>query len=122
MTGTQVHLFVAGLFGAAGTALWAFAVHTGQDTAAVAAQMLMIHAAALAGLTAARRTGALPDRAGMWAISGLAFGVILFAGDLTMRSISGVPLFPLAAPAGGLLTIGGWLVLAILGLFGGARR
>lgn len=116
MTGSQVHLFVAGLFGALGVALWAYAGHGGLETGVTAAQLLLIHAGAIVALTNARRSGLLPERAAMFAISALALGVILFCGDLSLRALAGQRLFPLAAPIGGMAMIGAWLVLGVMGL------
>ncbi len=113
MTGSQVHLSIACLFGALGVALWAWATHAGQPSAAIAAQMLLIHAAAIIGLTALRKSGFLHERIAMFLVSGLAFGVMLFAGDLAMRAIVGSRLFPMASPLGGILMMASWLGLGI---------
>ncbi|MCU0885689.1 MAG: DUF423 domain-containing protein [Beijerinckiaceae bacterium] len=116
MTASQVHLMIAGLFGALGVGLWAYATHAGQPSGAIAAQMLLIHAGALVALTAARRADLLPGRAAVFLISVLAFGVILFSGDLAMRALAGQRLFPMASPLGGVLMMAGWLGLAVLPL------
>ncbi|MCX7325132.1 MAG: hypothetical protein NTZ14_12015 [Hyphomicrobiales bacterium] len=63
MTASRIHLAVACVFGSCGVGLWAWATHAGQPSAAIAAQMLLIHAAAIIGLTAARNGGLLPGRA-----------------------------------------------------------
>lgn len=110
-------MLVAGLFGASGVGLWAWGVHAGHASATIAAQFLLIHAAAIAALTAARRAGALPDRAGMLAISAIGLGVVLFAGDLALRAIAGARLFPMASPLGGVVTMAGWLAVGLLGAF-----
>jgi uncharacterized membrane protein YgdD (TMEM256/DUF423 family) len=50
----------------------------------------------------------------------LALGVTLFSGDLAMRTFTGERLFPMAAPAGGLLAMAGWLAVgasAVVTLF-----
>ncbi len=112
MTGSQIHLAVAAIFGAAGVGLWAWATHAGQPSGTIAAQMLLIHAAAIPAWTAARKLGLVHERAAMFLVSALAFGVILFAGDLAMRAIAGQRLFPMASPLGGVLMIGAWLGLA----------
>lgn len=113
MTASRIHLAMACLFGAAGVGLWAWATHAGQPSATIAAQMLLIHAAAITALTAARKAGLLQGRAAMFLISALALGVILFAGDLAIRAISGQRLFPMASPIGGVLMIVAWLGLAL---------
>lgn len=113
MTASRTHLSIACLFGASGVTLWAWATHAGQPSATIAAQMLLIHGAAIVALTAARKAGLLHERAAMFLISLLAFGVILFAGDLGVRAIAGQRLFPMAGPIGGTLMIASWLGLAI---------
>lgn len=107
---------IAGLFGAAGVALWAYATHAGAAGATIAAQILLIHAAALVALAAAIEGGLLPQRSGGWAMAALALGVVLFSGDLAARALFGQRLFPMASPLGGVLMIGGWLAVAIAGL------
>jgi uncharacterized membrane protein YgdD (TMEM256/DUF423 family) len=113
MTASRIHLAIACLFGAGGVALWAWATHAGQPSATIAAQMLLIHAAAIVALTAARKGGLLHQRVAMVLISALALGVLLFAGDLAVRAVSGQRLFPMASPIGGMLMIAAWLGLAV---------
>jgi uncharacterized membrane protein YgdD (TMEM256/DUF423 family) len=43
-------------------------------------------------------------------------GLALFSGDLSLRAMHGIPLFPMAAPAGGLLLMAGWLLAALVAL------
>jgi uncharacterized membrane protein YgdD (TMEM256/DUF423 family) len=43
-------------------------------------------------------------------------GVALFAGDLGMRVWRGAALFPMAAPAGGILLMIGWAAVALSAL------
>lgn len=119
MTVSQVHLAVAALFGAAGTALWASATHAaGGGSAAIGAQMLLIHAAAIVALTAAREGGLLRGRLSTWLVSILALGVALFSADLARRGLMGERLFPMAGPLGGVLTIAAWLGLAVAPFLG----
>ncbi|MGL4438617.1 MAG: DUF423 domain-containing protein [Bosea sp. (in: a-proteobacteria)] len=113
MTTSRIHLAIACLFGAGGVALWAWATHAAQPSATIAAQMLIMHAAAIVALTAARDAGLMQQRAAIIFISALAVGVTLFAGDLAFRAISGQRLFPMASPIGGMLMIAGWLGLAV---------
>lgn len=110
---TKVHLAGAALFGAGGVALWAWATHAGQASASIAAQMLLIHAAAIIALTAARAVGLLNQRLALVSASLLIVGVALFAGDLAMRAAFGNRLFPMASPLGGVLMIAAWLGLAV---------
>ena len=105
-------LAVAGLMGAAGVGLAAWAAHrTGGDILTTAALFLLIHASAVSGL-ALRRDG--------WPILGpatvLAVGAILFSGDLALRTTLNLKPWAMAAPTGGLLMIAGWLWLAGSGL------
>ncbi len=107
----------AGLCGAAGVALSAVAAHAGGGNVGTAATFLLAHAPAMLaiGLLGGNR----------WLrIAGLVLlvGVLLFAGDLLARHYMGGRLFPFAAPGGGLLTIGGWLGVALAGLLRPARR
>jgi uncharacterized membrane protein YgdD (TMEM256/DUF423 family) len=118
MTGARIHLVIAGLFGAAGVGLWAWGTHAGQASASIGAQMLLIHAAAIVALTAARQVGLLPMRAGAWLILALALGVALFAGDLALRAMAGQRLFPMASPLGGILMMVSWLGLGLSALAG----
>ena len=119
MTATRIHLAVAGLMGAWGVALLAAARHVaGGEMATIAAQMLLFHAPALVAWALARKSGLTHDLLARLAITGLALGVILFAGDLAIRGLGGDRLFAYAAPLGGSLTIVSWLVLAVAALIG----
>ena len=112
MTGvSRILILAAGLFGAAGVALSAAAAHIDGNVLRPAASFLLVHAPALlaAGLWGATLPGRMVLNAGALL---LVLGVALFSGDLVMRAYLGHRLFPMAAPAGGLLTIAGWLVVA----------
>lgn len=113
MIASRIHLAIACVFGACGVGLWAWATHAGKPLATIAAQMLLIHAAAIIGLTAARKGGLLPGRAPNFLVSILAFGVLLFVGDLAMRAVGGQRLFAMASPIGGVMMIAAWLGLAV---------
>lgn len=113
-----------GLMGAAGVALGALgAHHNAEPNLALASQYLLIHAAAALGAAAAAAAG---GRAAAWlAFVGawaLASGATLFGADLAMRALAQHALAPMAAPAGGLLLILGWLILAAAGLAGLVQR
>ena len=113
MTGAyrNAALILGGLAGAAGVGLSAYAAHAGGDNAKTAALILMVHAPALVAL------GAVPaSRLITIATALLAIGLVLFAGDLTMREFLGTRLFPMAAPSGGMALIAGWLAVALAGL------
>jgi uncharacterized membrane protein YgdD (TMEM256/DUF423 family) len=117
MTASRIQLLLAMLMGAAGVALWAYAAHRITGTSLVtAAQFLLFHAVAVIGITACRKQGLLQDRTASLAVAGLIFGVVLFSGDLAARAFLGQGLFPMAAPAGGLLLIAGWLVAGVSAL------
>lgn len=107
----RILVLAAGLFGAAGVALSAVAAHAGGGNVGTAATFLLAHAPALLAI------GLLGES--RWLRSAglvLLVGVLLFAGDLLARHYLGGRLFPFAAPAGGLLMIGGWLAVALAGL------
>lgn len=113
---------VAGLMGAAGVALAAVAAHKVQSTAiSTAAQMLMVHAAAVLALVA---VSARARRARLWivAASVIAAGNILFALALVLPPLAGVTLFPMAAPAGGSAVILGWILAAVAAAMGGGNQ
>jgi uncharacterized membrane protein YgdD (TMEM256/DUF423 family) len=109
---------LAALMGAAGVALWASATHGGEANLQIAAQMLLIHAAAVTGATACRKQRLIHDRLASLGISALILGILLFAADLWTRARLGARLFPMAAPLGGSLAIIGWLTLAAAALAG----
>ncbi|MBL8571791.1 MAG: DUF423 domain-containing protein [Phreatobacter sp.] len=120
MTATRLLLFAAGLIGAAGIGLAAMATHAYAGTSLpVAATMLSLHAPAIIAVAAARKASLIHDLCGRVAAWGLVSGVVMFSGDIAMRTFSGMPLFPMAAPAGGTLLIAAWILVAVAGLIGG---
>jgi uncharacterized membrane protein YgdD (TMEM256/DUF423 family) len=100
-------LFAAGLLGASGVALSAAAAHQGVANVATAASFLLMHAPAFLALSSL--AGNRVRGFGSWA---LLLGLVIFSGDLLARAYLGTRLFPMAAPSGGVLMIGGWLVIA----------
>ncbi len=108
---------LAGLLGAAGVGAAAAAAHLGGgQLLESAATFLMIHSAAvlaIAGLgqRAGRRPASIFGLAGLLLIAGM----LLFCGDFAMRALAGHPLFPMAAPSGGVLLIAGWLAAGLAG-------
>ena len=108
MSFNRILVGLAGLFGACGIALSATAAHAGGENLQIAANFLLFSAPALlaAGLLAAH--GVM-----RWGAATLALGVVLFSGDLVARHYLGGRLFPMAAPAGGLLMIAGWLTIGL---------
>ena len=108
LNSNRYFVFASGLCGAAGVALSAAAAHSaGEPNLGIAANMLLFHAPAflaigLMGGNTVLRLGGLT----------LLLGLIFFAGDLLARVYLGTRLFPMAAPFGGVLMIGGWLGVA----------
>ena len=74
------------------------------------ALILLVHAAALLGLTTRAQESA-GWSARLWFLSALAvvFGAALFSADVALLALRGARLFPMAAPSGGTLMILGWL-------------
>lgn len=118
----KIVIILAGLMGAGGVALSAAAAHGGGGSnLGAGANMLLFHAAAVVAVAAARSSGALHADLAFWAALGLAVGACFFAGDLALRAFAGTRLFPMAAPAGGVVMMLSWLVVALAGLLGGGR-
>jgi uncharacterized membrane protein YgdD (TMEM256/DUF423 family) len=108
---------VAALCGGGGVALSAAAAHAaGGANLDTAARFLMIHAAAVIGVVALCATGLVHPTAGRVAAWAILLGVALFAGDLSMRALRSAALFPMAAPAGGVVLMVGWGLLAVSAL------
>ena len=100
---------IAGLFGAAGVGLAAVGAHIGGGTVVTTAStFLLFHAGTLIALSTAavvsRRPFGICSAASM-----IALGTFLFSGDLALRGLAGIAPVRLAAPAGGLVLIAGWL-------------
>ena len=103
---------VAGLMGAAGVILGAASAHAGGGgLTATASTFAVLHAGVLVGLTGDQ--GGTVGSAGRLAAGWLLVaGVVLFSGDLALLGLAGTRLFSGAAPAGGILLIGAWLLIA----------
>jgi uncharacterized membrane protein YgdD (TMEM256/DUF423 family) len=115
-TASKLHLVIASLMGLAGTVLLAMAAHGGGSSLQTAGQFLLFHAPVIMGVTAIRRLDLMPMRWGANAITVLILGVVLFCGDIALRSFKGVSLFAYAAPIGGGLIMLGWVGLAVCAL------
>ena len=114
---------LAGLFGASGVALAAAAAHLAAGTSLESAVLMaLVHAPSMLAGLAALRAGLLAPRIGYIGLSGLALGVLLFSGDLSVRAFWGHSFFPMAAPLGGMILILSWLALAIAGIFARTTR
>ncbi len=109
-----VTLFVAGILGGGGGALAAAATHGGDaHFLGAASAMSLAHAPALLALYA----GYDRIRTAPLAAVLLGLGTLIFAGDLINRHFGGGSLFPMAAPAGGMGMIAGWVAIALGAFF-----
>lgn len=113
----NIFILVGGLMGAAGVALSAYGAHTGGSNVATSAQFLLFHAPLFLALGLAGN----PNRVRTAGTGLLGLGLALFCGDLLMRHFADTRLFAMAAPAGGMAMISGWLVIAISGLSNKSR-
>jgi uncharacterized membrane protein YgdD (TMEM256/DUF423 family) len=105
-------MVVAGSLGALGVALSAVAAHRAElPNLGTAADMLLFHAPAFLALS--MLTG---NKVRIIASFTLLAGLAFFAGDLLARAYLGSRLFPMAAPAGGILLIAGWIGIAVSAL------
>jgi len=103
----------AGLLGASGVAAAAASAHGSDDRLfGAVALVALTHAAAFAAFAALPSGG----RARRAAIALIGAGAMLFCGDLALRALDGVRLFPMAAPTGGVAMIAGWLGVAATAL------
>ncbi|GJE70465.1 DUF423 domain-containing protein [Methylorubrum podarium] len=105
---------LAALAGGLGVAASAAAAHTsGGETLKTAAQFLLFHAPAILALTGFAAAGLTRGAPSRLAAAAMLVGLVLFSGDLAMRALVGQALFPMAAPAGGIVLMAGWLLAAI---------
>ncbi|MDJ1157692.1 DUF423 domain-containing protein [Chelatococcus sp. SYSU_G07232] len=107
-------LFIAlgALFGFWGVAAAAASAHVaGSGSLGTAANFLLFHGPLLVALPAVAR--AWVGHAGLLRAGGcfIALGVGLFSGDLALRALVGLPLFPMAAPTGGFTLMLGWAAI-----------
>ena len=110
----RILLALGALAGLLGVAASARAAHgAGADSLKTAAQFLLFHAPALLGLVALASTGATHRLLTRLAAATLVVGLALFSGDLALRALHGTALFAMAAPTGGVLLMGGWLLAAV---------
>ena len=110
-------IVMGALAGLAGVALSAMAAHApGGPHLDTAARFLLVHGPTLLALAALAGTGAVSPGLGRIAGWLLVLGLALFCGDLVMRALRGAALFPMAAPIGGILLMGGWGMVAVAAL------
>lgn len=106
-------LGLAGLMGAGGIILAAAGAHAapgaGLDSAG---HMLLFHAAAVLGGAALMQQGLMLRPLALAALVAWILGAALFSGDIALRAFAGHRLFPMAAPTGGIILIGAWLIFA----------
>lgn len=93
----------------------------GATSLATAAQFLLFHAPALLALACLAGSGRAHPVVVRAAGFALSLGLALFSGDLAVRAFLQQPLFPMAAPSGGMVLILGWVLVAGAAL-GPARR
>jgi uncharacterized membrane protein YgdD (TMEM256/DUF423 family) len=110
--GNRLFVLAGGLAGAAGVALSAAAAHRGGAFIGTAANFLLMHAPVFlaVGLAGANRCLRIASLV-------LLAGLLLFCGDLLARDFLGSRLFPMSAPIGGTLLIGGWVAIAVSALW-----
>jgi uncharacterized membrane protein YgdD (TMEM256/DUF423 family) len=104
----------AALLGALGVVVASVAAHRIQDPAlALAANFMIMHAAAVLGISAWSVRSQFAG--GWWRASAriMLLGAALFCGDIAAHKMAGFGLFPMAAPAGGMSLIAGWVLAAI---------
>ncbi len=105
---------IASLMGGGGVIIAAAGAHDGGgETARIAADFLLIHAAVLLAVCVPASLAALQDRWLLTALTILAVGVVVFSAELTLASLADWRPLPLAAPVGGFLMIAGWVLLAV---------
>jgi len=108
---------IGALAGLLGVALSAAAAHgPGGPNLETAARYLLLHAPAVLVTVALARAEAISPGLGRAAGWLMVLGLVLFCGDLTIRALRNAALFPMAAPVGGVLLMGGWGLLALAAL------
>lgn len=115
--GNRILVLAGGLVGAAGVALSAAAAHRGGAFTGTAANFLLMHAPVFLAIGLAGGSRCLRI-----ATVVLLVGLLLFCGDLLARDFLSSRLFPMSAPIGGTLLIGGWLAIAVSALWRPIRQ
>jgi uncharacterized membrane protein YgdD (TMEM256/DUF423 family) len=110
----SILVILAGLLGAGGVVLAAAGAHAAPNAGLEgAAYLLVFHAAAVLGGAALAQQGLLWRPLALLTLIAWIVGAALFAGDIALRAFAGHRLFAFAAPTGGMILIGAWLVLAL---------
>jgi uncharacterized membrane protein YgdD (TMEM256/DUF423 family) len=118
----RVLIGLGAVAGCLGVALSAAASHmTAGATLEISARFLLAHAPALIGVAGAAAAGLVHRRVALAAGALLSLGLVLFSGDLALRAFGAASPFAMAAPAGGILLIGGWALTAAAAVIGGRR-
>ena len=109
----QILIALGCLMGAAGVALLAMGAHSKPGAGLESAgSVLLFHAPAVMAATFV--LGGFP--VGFIAIAGFILGAGLFAGDIALRAYGRGRLFRYAPPAGGVILIASWVLLAVAAL------
>ncbi|KUO58069.1 MAG: hypothetical protein APF80_08570 [Alphaproteobacteria bacterium BRH_c36] len=118
---TPVLIAIAGLLGAAGVALAAAAAHVAAgDPVRAAAEIAMVHAAAVIGIVAY----AFHSRSGAvwrWIAAAMLSGAALFSTTVGLGALIDFRPLPMLAPIGGSLTVIAWTAVAIAGFIEAMR-
>jgi uncharacterized membrane protein YgdD (TMEM256/DUF423 family) len=118
----RILLALGALAGLLGVAASAAAAHvSGADSLKTAAQFLLFHAPAILALAALSATGTTHRLVTRIAAGVLVVGLALFSGDLALRALHGTPMFPMAAPTGGIVLMAGWLLVGVAAFVPGRR-
>ncbi|MDX2288645.1 MAG: DUF423 domain-containing protein [Hyphomicrobiaceae bacterium] len=120
---TTLLVALAGLLGASGVGLAAAAAHvTGGEAVRAAAEIAMVHAAAVVALVAFAGQTVRPA---LWrAVAAIMLlGAVMFTAAVASGSLLNFKPIPALAPIGGSLTIASWLAVTIAALWSarGAR-
>ncbi len=115
----RLWIVFAALNGACAVAIGAWASHgfgdmpTAADLLRLGAQYQMWHALALIGVAWLSDDPGVSN--GIIGTAGTCFllGILLFCGTLYALALEGVSLFPMSAPAGGMLLIAGWIAFGV---------
>lgn len=113
---TSLLIAFAGILGAAGVSLAAAAAHVASgDAVRAAAEIAMVHAAAVIALTAYAHHANGPAK-WRWIAAAMLLGASLFSATVGLGALADFRPLPMLAPIGGSLTILSWLAVAIAGI------